>query len=92
MVRSPKKRQPHSNPTPYKRKPKTPRQKDGPATSTKISDTNGRKNLTLTDWLVVFAYIDEHPDLPQDWVLEFTQATLERCYSARNCRMQSRLH
>jgi hypothetical protein len=87
MVRSPKKRQPRPKPAPYKRKPKMPHQKDGPATSAKISDTSGRKNLPLNDWLMVFAYIDEHPDLPQDrvvqhfktqkeGVLEFTQATL----------------
>ncbi|KAG0693234.1 hypothetical protein DFH29DRAFT_965098, partial [Suillus ampliporus] len=79
MVHSPKKCQPRPNPAPYKRKPKTPHQKDG------------RKNLTLTDWLVVFAYIDEHPDLPQDHIVQhfktrkegmlgFTQATLERRY------------
>ncbi|KAG1865845.1 hypothetical protein DFJ58DRAFT_838488 [Suillus subalutaceus] len=89
MVRSPKKRQSHPKPAPYKRKPKTPHQKDGPATSTKHSDTSERKNLTLNDWLMVFAYINEHPDLPQDrivqhfktrkeGVLEFTQATLSR--------------
>ncbi|KAG2074460.1 hypothetical protein BDR04DRAFT_177840, partial [Suillus decipiens] len=78
-----------SKPAPYKWKPRTPRQKDGPAISTKLSDTSGRKNLTFNDWLVVFAYIDEHPDLPQDrvvqhfktrkeGVLEFTQETLSR--------------
>ncbi|KAG1842419.1 hypothetical protein F4604DRAFT_298957 [Suillus subluteus] len=61
MVRSPKKREPRPKPAPYKRKPKTPHQKDGPATSTKRSDPSGRKNLTLNDWLMVFAYIDEHP-------------------------------
>ncbi|KAI5987728.1 hypothetical protein EDD15DRAFT_2173185, partial [Pisolithus albus] len=44
-------------------------------------------NLTLHDWLTVFMYVDEHPDLPQEWVvahfnswpegmLKFTQATL----------------
>ncbi|KAG1852494.1 hypothetical protein F4604DRAFT_1805511 [Suillus subluteus] len=61
MVRSPKKREPPLKPAPYKRKPKTPHQKDGPATSTKRSDPSGRKNLTLNDWLMVSAYIDEHP-------------------------------
>jgi len=43
----------------------------------------------LKDWMTVFAYIDAHPDLPQERVvhyfktkpqdaLEFTQATLSR--------------
>ncbi|KAG2120332.1 hypothetical protein BD769DRAFT_1361797 [Suillus cothurnatus] len=89
MVCSPKKCQPHPKPAPYKQKPKTPHQKDGPATSTKHSNTSRCENLTLNDWLMVFAYIFEHPDLPQDrivqhfktqkeGVLKFTQATLSQ--------------
>ena len=53
-----------------------------------------RANLTLNDWLTVFAFIDKHPDLSQDWVVEhfhtqqegalrFTQATLSRKMKAR---------
>ncbi|KAG1760900.1 hypothetical protein EDD22DRAFT_780500, partial [Suillus occidentalis] len=60
----------------------------------------GHKNLTLNHWLMVFAYIDEHPDLPQDCivqhfktqkegVLEFTQATLSQkfkdCAHLKQC-------
>ncbi|KAG2127741.1 hypothetical protein BD769DRAFT_1574924, partial [Suillus cothurnatus] len=96
MVRSPKKRQPRPKPAPYKRKPKTPHQKDGPATSTKHSNTSRRENLTLNDWMMVFAYIDEHPYLPQDrivqhfktrkeGVLKFTQATLSQ-------KLKDRMH
>ncbi|KAG2110645.1 uncharacterized protein F5147DRAFT_574491, partial [Suillus discolor] len=55
----------------------------------KLPDTGRCKNLTFHDWLMVFAYINTHPDLPQDRVvqhsktheggpLEFTQATLSR--------------
>jgi hypothetical protein len=79
MVRSPKNRQPRPKPTPYKQKLKTPRQKDGPATSTKLSDTSRRKNLTLNDWLMVFAYIDEHPDLPQDRIVQHFKTRKEGC-------------
>jgi len=53
-----------------------------------------RANLTLNDWLTVFAFIDKHPDLSQDRVVEhfhtqqegalrFTQATLSRKMKAR---------
>ncbi|KAG1904316.1 uncharacterized protein F5891DRAFT_945823 [Suillus fuscotomentosus] len=47
------------------------------------------QNLTLKDWIAIFRYIDAHPDLPQERVvqyfktkpqdaLEFTQATLSQ--------------
>ncbi|KAG2352766.1 hypothetical protein BDR07DRAFT_1497689 [Suillus spraguei] len=64
MVHSPKKCQLCPKLAPYEWKLKTPSQKNGLTTSTKLSDTGRHKNLTLNDWLMVFAYIDEHSDLP----------------------------
>ena len=63
--------------------------KESMVTSAKPTEmtTQRHQNLTLNDWLTVFAYIDEHPDVPQGRIaehfkthpedtLEFTQATL----------------
>jgi hypothetical protein len=93
MVRSPKKRQPCPKPAPYKRKPKTPHQKDGPATSTKHSDISRRENLTLNDWMMVFACINEHPYLPQDRIVQHFKTRKEGvlcwCTSAHDDTTQS---
>jgi len=49
-------------PAPYKQRSETAtKNKDAPATSAKPHKVTTRKNLTLNDWLVVFAYIDTHP-------------------------------
>ncbi|KAI6147657.1 hypothetical protein BKA82DRAFT_156775 [Pisolithus tinctorius] len=78
---------PRPRTAPYSQKPRTEWKKDAPATSALSVESAKLQNLTLHDWLTVFAYVDEHPDLPQDWVvthfnswpegiLKFTQATL----------------
>ncbi|KIK24662.1 hypothetical protein PISMIDRAFT_74578, partial [Pisolithus microcarpus 441] len=83
------KRKPCNNPPPYNRKPKVAKVKDAPATSARPTIHASRKNLTLNDWLTVFAYIDSHPTLPQANVVDhfktlpsgaliFTQSTLSR--------------
>jgi hypothetical protein len=92
MPRSPEnaKRKPRGKPPPYHRNPNgAGSKKASVATSAKPTETTTRRhqNLTLNDWLTVFAYIDEHPDVPQGCIaehfktrpegaLEFTQATL----------------
>ena len=90
MVCSTKKRPSRPKPGPYKRKPTTSDGKDAPITSIAASKTiHHRQNLTLKDWMTVFAYMDAHPDLPQERVvhyfktkpqdaLEFTQAILSQ--------------
>ncbi|KAG2358632.1 hypothetical protein BDR07DRAFT_1337500, partial [Suillus spraguei] len=46
--------------------------KAAPATSAKPHKVTTRKNLTLNDWLAVFAYIDTHPHQSQaEIVLHF---------------------
>ncbi|KAG2086448.1 hypothetical protein BD769DRAFT_1532410 [Suillus cothurnatus] len=55
-------RKPREKPAPYKQRSETvTKNKDAPATSAKPHKVTTRKNLTLNDWLVVFAYIDTHP-------------------------------
>ena len=74
---------------PYASKPgpKTPRK--APASSAISAKSRQHKNLTINDWLTVFAYIDNHPGISQasvcshfrslvDGALEFNQGTLSR--------------
>ncbi|KAF8262143.1 hypothetical protein EI94DRAFT_1468226, partial [Lactarius quietus] len=60
-----------------------------PATSAISTKSRGHKNLTVHDWLTVFAFVDTHPNISQtgvcnhfhslaDGALEFNQATLSR--------------
>ena len=76
-------------PKPYVSKPgpKTPWK--APATSAISTKDRQRKNLTVNDWLTVFAFVDAHPGISQasvcnhfhslaDGALEFNQATLSR--------------
>lgn len=81
-------RKPRPKPAPYVRtKVKAGTSKDAPATSVKSVVTKKYETLTLHDWLMVFSYIDAHPDMPQsdivehfktqrDGALVFTQSTL----------------
>jgi hypothetical protein len=76
--------------TPYSQKPRLPMDKDRPKSSAKRAKTmSKRENLTLSDWLIVFAFIDNHPSLSQDQVVRhfsekadgaliFKQSTLSR--------------
>jgi hypothetical protein len=58
-------RKPREKPAPYKQRSET-------VTSAKPHKVTTRKNLTLNDWLVVFAYIDTHPHQSQaETVLHF---------------------
>ena len=88
-------RKPREKPGPYKRKTKPGVPKATPATSAVIRKPIKRDNLTLHDWMVVFAFIDDHPDMGQeavvkhfaskmDGVLIFTQSTLSRKIKMRH--------
>jgi hypothetical protein len=82
-------RKPWDKLAPYACKPgpKGKHAKDGPETSAKSATTKQCDNLTLQDWLTVFAFINAHPTLSQKRVvdhfsflkkgaLKFTQSTL----------------
>ncbi|KAF9220549.1 hypothetical protein BS17DRAFT_849410, partial [Gyrodon lividus] len=62
---------------------------DAPATSAQLPQQMSRQNLTLADWLLVYAYIDAHPGVSQANIVEhfqtrhegaliFNQSTLSR--------------
>src|SRR5438046_7490343 len=81
------KRKPREKRAPYKCKPKARVPKDTPATSAIPEKT--RENLTLHDWMIVFMYMDSHPDLGQHEIVKhfktkpggtliFNQSTLSR--------------
>ena len=76
--------------------------KDTPLTSAQPSHTLARKNLTLSDWLTVFAFVDTHPATKQgDIVRHFTtlktgklifdQSTLSRKLRERP-KLEARIH
>ena len=73
---------------PYTRKPRK-NAKDAPKTSAMQSEKAGRENLTLSDWLTVLNFLDDHPSMSQgdivsyfktkaDGALHFTQSSLSR--------------
>ncbi|KAF8172165.1 hypothetical protein K438DRAFT_1772800 [Mycena galopus ATCC 62051] len=86
-----KTRKPRAAPSePYKRGDRLPKPpKDAPKTSAKPVEDKKRRHLTTFDWLNVFAFVDEHPDMSQADVtkhfrtlatgpLIFSQETLSR--------------
>ncbi|OJA15557.1 hypothetical protein AZE42_08176 [Rhizopogon vesiculosus] len=92
-----KRRKPRNKPPPYQRQPKKPKVNDTSATSAQpAAHTAARQNLTLNDWLTVFAYIHAHPTISQcdivnhffknlqSGTLIFTQSTLSRKLKERS--------
>ncbi|KAH8976721.1 hypothetical protein EDB86DRAFT_2820486 [Lactarius hatsudake] len=74
---------------PYASKPGPKAPRKAPATSAITAKSRQRKNLTVNDWLTVFAFIDTNAGISQTSVcdhfhslangaLEFNQATLSR--------------
>ena len=95
-------RKPRPKPKPYNFKPKAPKTKDVHATSAKPIQDNRRKNLTLGDWMTIFAYAEQHPDLNQGKIIEhfatrkegaliFTQSTLSRKLRDKD-QLKERVH
>jgi hypothetical protein len=93
-------RKPHDKPA---NRPPVKRQKhiqDAPATFTQPPQHMLLQNLTLTDWMSVYAYVDTHPDVPQANIMEhfrtlhegaliFNQSTLS--HKLRECpKMEAR--
>ncbi|KAG6839709.1 hypothetical protein H0H87_000214 [Tephrocybe sp. NHM501043] len=99
---SPPRCKPRAKPAPYARQPKAPTQKNAPKTSAKPAASNKRDNLTLHDWMMVFAYIDTHTSMSQtqirdhfaskkDGALVFSQSALSR--KLKGCdKLESRVH
>ena len=56
---------PCEKPQPYKQKPKVPIIKGTPKNSTKIIKEKKHENLTLHNWMTVFTFIDQHPEMTQ---------------------------
>ena len=90
-------RKPRDKPAPYARKPgpKGKHIQGGSGTSAKSPATKQRDNLTLQDWMSIFAFIDANPTLSQERVvnhfsslekgsLTFTQSTLSRKIKQRS--------
>ena len=64
-MRTERTRKLRDKPKPYVSKPgpKTPRK--APATSAISTKDRQQKNLTVNDWLTVFAFVDAHPRISQ---------------------------
>lgn len=69
-------RKPRDKPKPYNQQPKVQKVKDAPKTTAKPQKTKG-ENLTLADWLLVFAYIDKHPHNTQSEIVQHFQTRKE---------------
>ncbi|KIO09703.1 hypothetical protein M404DRAFT_131784 [Pisolithus tinctorius Marx 270] len=71
------KRKPHN---PLKTAPPVKWHKIGvenaPWTSAQLPKTSCQQNLTLSDWMAVYSYVDSHPNVPQaDIVRHFSTLT-----------------
>ncbi len=88
-------RKPRPNVAPYKpRVRKEKPKKDAPKSSAIPVEKKRRSNLTLHDWLTVFHFVDQHPDMSQQAVsnhfatrvegmLKFSQEQLSRRLKTR---------
>lgn len=81
---------------------RTPKQQHAPKTSAKAAESGHRSNLTLSDWLTVYQFINNHPSLPQREVIKhfatcptgaliFNQSTLSRKLRDRP-KMEARIN
>ncbi|KAG6329032.1 hypothetical protein ID866_10057 [Astraeus odoratus] len=47
--------------------------KDASHTSAQLPITSSCKNLTLSDWMTIYSYVDSHPDIPQSDIVQVFQ-------------------
>jgi hypothetical protein len=99
------KRKPRDKPAAYSRPAKQQRKnaEDTPRTSARSPEcSTSRQNLTLSDWMTVYSFVDTHSDMPQVEVvwhfkslesgaLIFNQSTLSRKIRERS-KMEARLN
>ena len=75
---SKRKWKPRTEHTPYKpHQPKVVVDKKAPKTSARPIQSHKRNNLTLHDWMTVFAYIDAHPGTSQDMIVKHFKTRAE---------------
>lgn len=98
------KRKPRDPPkiTPVKRRKIGVDINNGPRTSAQLPKTSSRQNLTLSDWMTVYSYVDLYPNVSQADIvrhfstlatgaLVFDQSTLSR--KLRDCtKMEARVN
>ena len=60
-----------SQPASAKKIKQVPKPKDRPATSAMLPAKQSRQNLTLSDWMTIFAYFDSHHDMKQAAVVRY---------------------
>ncbi|KAG6329881.1 hypothetical protein ID866_9207, partial [Astraeus odoratus] len=46
--------------------------KDAPLTLAQFPKTSSHKNLTLSDWMTVYSFVDSHPNTQADVVQHFS--------------------
>lgn len=98
------KRKSRDKPTAYNRPAKQRKiiTKDTPRTSALLPTCSSRQNLTLSDWMMVYSFIDSHPNVTQAEIVEhfkslksgalvFTQSTLSRKLRERP-KMEARVN
>ncbi|KIK79000.1 hypothetical protein PAXRUDRAFT_770962 [Paxillus rubicundulus Ve08.2h10] len=61
----PEKCKPRKKPTKYTWSAKRQKVNDAPNTSTQPAKSTSCQNLTLGDWLTIYAYINSHPSISQ---------------------------
>ena len=66
-----------NKPPPYHRKTKPVVEKGTPKTSAQPVTKQGRENLTIYDWLTVFAFWDEHPSMNRTGIINHFKARAE---------------
>ncbi|KIJ26625.1 hypothetical protein M422DRAFT_191970, partial [Sphaerobolus stellatus SS14] len=83
-------------------KPRALSNGNAPKTSAKSNLPAKQENLTLNDWMTVFAYVDKHPGMPQGQIVHhlrtlqtgaliFNQSTLSRKLKTR-CELEQRVN
>ncbi|KAF8222497.1 hypothetical protein L208DRAFT_1322521 [Tricholoma matsutake] len=82
---------PHEKPHPYQQKPKGPIVKNALKTSAKIVKEKNHKNLTLHDWMTVFTFIDQHPDMTQGNIVKHFASKSDSALLFNQCTLSQKL-
>ncbi|KIJ25461.1 hypothetical protein M422DRAFT_273553 [Sphaerobolus stellatus SS14] len=74
-------------------KPKAPsKSKNAPKTSAKSITSKKCNNCTLLDWMSVFSYVDSHPGILQEKVIQYFrmrwEGVLESTQSTLSCKLK----
>ncbi|KAG6327246.1 hypothetical protein ID866_11843 [Astraeus odoratus] len=66
--------------------------KDAPHTSAQLLITSSHKNLTLSDWMTIYSYVDSHPDIPQSNMVQYFSTLKTRALIFTQSTLSHRLH